>query len=75
MFKKEMEPKFQGITLFTTALCNLNCGYCYICKDTGGNLKKIDDDIAKDFETGEQIKQVLEIDPENRDNINNVKLV
>lgn len=46
-------------TVFTTALCNLNCAYCYICKDTNGNLKQIDNDIAKDFEEDKYIKQIL----------------
>ena len=46
-------------TVFTTALCNLNCGYCYICKDVNGGLKHIDEDIQKSFETNENIKSIL----------------
>ena len=44
-------------TLFTTALCNLNCAYCYICKDKDGNLKQIDDDIAREFANDSYINQ------------------
>ena len=46
-------------TLFTTALCNLNCAYCYICKDKDGNLKQIDDDIAREFANDSYINQIL----------------
>ena len=40
---------FKHCTLFTTALCNLNCSYCYICKDSEGGLHQIDKDIENDF--------------------------
>ena len=46
-------------TIFTTALCNLNCKYCYICKDSAGGLKYIDDDIVKSFEEKEFIQSIL----------------
>ena len=46
-------------TIFTTALCNLNCKYCYICKDTAGGLKHIDEDIIQSFENREFIKTIL----------------
>ena len=50
------------MTLFTTALCNLDCSYCYICKDTAGGLKQIDNDLKNDFKNCTQIKQVLDYD-------------
>ena len=46
MIENNEKIYFTNITLFTTALCNLNCGYCYICKDATGCLKQIDDDLA-----------------------------
>lgn len=49
-------------TLFTTALCNLNCAYCYICKDKNGGLQQIDNDLAKDFQENKYIKQLLDYD-------------
>lgn len=67
-------PHFSCLTIFTTALCNLNCSYCYICKDKNGGLKKIDDDIEKAFETGEYIKSVLDLDPGCKDSINEISL-
>ena len=30
MIENNEKIYFTNITLFTTALCNLNCGYCYI---------------------------------------------
>lgn len=44
-----IEP-LQELTLFTTALCNLQCTYCYICKDNNHALKKIDNDLARDWQ-------------------------
>lgn len=46
-------------TIFTTALCNLNCKYCYICKDSNGGLEIIDNDLKQDFDNLSQIQQVL----------------
>lgn len=66
--------KFNQMTLFTTALCNLNCSYCYICKDVAGGLQLIDKDIEKDFEEGNQIKQILEFDPSIRDSLEGITL-
>ena len=54
---------FEHCTLFTTSLCNLNCSYCYICKDVNGGLKNIDADIEKDFKEKKYIKQLLDYDP------------
>lgn len=54
---------FEHCTLFTTALCNLNCNYCYICKDSAGGLKVIDKDLEEDFKNRNQIKQILDYDP------------
>lgn len=50
---------FSQATIFTTALCNLNCKYCYICKDQAGGLKQIDQDIARSLQDGSYIKQIL----------------
>ena len=67
-------PNFSVVTLFTTALCNLNCGYCYICKDKDGNLKQIDDDIKEMFDTGQHIKQVLDVDPNIKYSLDTISL-
>lgn len=69
-----MKPCFEHMTLFTTALCNLNCKYCYICKDSAGGLDLIDKDIAEDFENGRQIQQVLDFDPSIKDTLKGVIL-
>lgn len=61
-------------TLFTTALCNLNCTYCYICKDKNGGLQQIDDDIAKDYEENKYIKQLLDYDPNLANTLNQITL-
>ena len=74
MIENNEKIYFTNITLFTTALCNLNCGYCYICKDATGCLKQIDDDLAKDFENGSQIKQVYDVDPEADKHIKHITL-
>jgi sulfatase maturation enzyme AslB (radical SAM superfamily) len=58
---------FSQATIFTTALCNLNCKYCYICKDQAGGLKQIDQDIARSLQDGSYIKQILDFG----DNIEN----
>lgn len=63
-----------NITLFTTALCNLNCGYCYICKDATGCLKDIDADLAQDFKENNQIKAVYDVDPKADEHINHITL-
>lgn len=65
---------FEHMTLFTTALCNLNCGYCYICKDKQGGLAQIDKDIEKDFENNAYIKQVLNYDPNLSNTITGITL-
>lgn len=72
--QQQPSPHFACITLFTTALCNLNCSYCYICKDKNGGLKKIDEDLEKMYETGEYIETVLDIDPEAKDYIKELSL-
>ena len=48
----------KACTVFTTALCNLNCSYCYICKDQNGGLKEIDKDIENSFNDKSLIKSV-----------------
>lgn len=67
-------PGFTSLTLFTTALCNLNCNYCYICKDVNGNLKKIDDDIEEMFENNQFIKQILDVDPNIENTLESISL-
>lgn len=69
-----MKPCFIEMTVFTTALCNLNCKYCYICKDKAGGLQYIDERIAKDFEEGNQIKNVLNFDPNIKDTLRSICL-
>lgn len=53
------------LTLYTTALCNLKCSYCYICKDNSNILKKIDDDIKEDWETDRYISRMKKDFPPN----------
>ena len=72
--KKGDSPQFSCITVFTTALCNLNCSYCYICKDKNGGLKQIDDDLQKCFDENFYIKQVLDIDPNCHNSIDTISL-
>lgn len=62
-------PEFSCLTVFTTALCNLNCSYCYICKDKNGGLKQIDEDIKKMFENGDYITSTLDINPNSKNSI------
>lgn len=69
-----MLEDIQSCTLFSTALCNLNCEYCYICKDAGGNLKKIDDDLASDWENNIYLKRLLELDPCIKNNLSMVEI-
>ena len=65
---------FEHCTLFTTALCNLNCHYCYICKDVAGGLKVIDKDLEEDFKNGTQIKQILDYDENISQNLKGITL-
>lgn len=51
-------PPLKTLTLFTTALCNLKCSYCYICKDNTNALKKIDNDILTDWKNGNYITRL-----------------
>lgn len=69
-----MKPNISHITLFTTALCNLDCSYCYICKDVAGGLAQIDKDLENDFIEGNQIKQTLEYDPNTVNTVTGVTL-
>ena len=62
------------MTLFTTALCNLDCKYCYICKDAAGGLKQIDKDLEDNFKSNIQIQQVLEYDKDIADNLTGITL-
>lgn len=70
----KQEPRFINLTLFTTALCNLNCSYCYICKDKAGGLQYIDEDIKNDFLQNKQIQQVLDFDPTIKDSLTEITL-
>ena len=38
---------FNKIILYDTALCNLNCSYCFISKNQG--LKEVDEELKKSF--------------------------
>lgn len=57
-----MNYEIKQVTLFTTALCNLNCSYCYICKDKNGNLKLIDNELKECWDNNIFIKQLLDFD-------------
>lgn len=61
-------------TLFTTALCNLNCHYCYICKDVQGGLHNIDKDIEEDFKNKKYITQLLEYDENIKNSLESIVL-
>lgn len=65
---------FESVTLFTSALCNLNCKYCYICKDKTGCLKQIDKDLEEDFKNRAQLKSVLNYHPKMKDNLCHITL-
>lgn len=67
-------PNISHIILFTSALCNLDCSYCYICKDKAGGLKQIDKDLENDFKNRQQIKQVLDYDPNTTNTITGITL-
>ena len=41
-------PHINYVTLYTAAVCNLKCEYCYICKNKG--LEIIDSELAKCYE-------------------------
>ncbi|WP_369297186.1 radical SAM protein [uncultured Neglectibacter sp.] len=70
----QLEP-LQEITLFTTALCNLKCTYCYICKDNSNALKKIDEDIRQDWEAHNYVSRLrTEMRQEDLDSIRNISL-
>lgn len=49
----------QNCTVFTTALCNLDCKYCYICKDKNGGLADIDKDIEEMLSSGKCLENIL----------------
>ena len=66
--------KFTAATLFTTALCNLNCSYCYICKDNSGCLKQIDDELAKDWEENKYLQAILEVDETTKESLDKITL-
>ena len=42
-----LPPKLTILNLYTAAICNLNCVYCYI--DKSPSLQKIDDILDKSF--------------------------
>ena len=62
------------ITLFTTALCNLNCSYCYICKDKQGNLKLIDDELVEHWNKDIFLNQILNFDPSVKETLETIEL-
>lgn len=69
-----IEP-LQSITLFTTALCNLKCSYCYICKDNLNSLAKMDQDIKNDWEQNNYISRLKRDFPKtDLNNINHISL-
>lgn len=69
-----MSVDINACTVFTTSLCNLNCDYCYIYKDKSGQLKKIDEDLEKDFANNQYIKQILDFDPNIANTLESVTL-
>lgn len=69
-----IEP-LQSITLFTTALCNLKCSYCYICKDNMNSLAKMDQEIKKDWEDNNYINRLKsDFSKTDLNNINHISL-
>lgn len=69
-----MMKDITSCTVFTTALCNLNCSYCYICKDKDGNLENIDKDLASDWESNAYIKQLLDLDENIKNQLTDIEL-
>lgn len=57
------QPMYSHCTLFTTALCNLQCKYCYICKDVNGGLRTIDKEIEEGFSSGKFLQQIIDLEP------------
>ena len=68
------EPHILCLTVFTTALCNLNCQYCYICKDEAGGLVNLDKEIEKMFENGDYITYSKLVDPDIGDHLTDISL-
>lgn len=64
----------ENMTVFTTALCNLNCKYCYICKDKKGGLQKIDELLEKDLKECKNIDVVLDYDNSIKDTLTSITL-
>lgn len=74
---KEFLPNqnLYSLTLYTTALCNLNCSYCYICKDNQNSLKKIDNDIKEDWENKNYLKRIQDqLSQQDRNSIQHISL-
>ena len=67
IFKETAPPlQLKSITLFTTALCNLSCDYCYICKADKSVFNIIDNDIAFDWDNDIYIKRLKSEFTENQ---------
>ena len=66
--------KIENMTVFTTALCNLNCKYCYICKDKTGGLQKIDNILQEELEQCKNIKNVLDYDEDIKNTLTSITL-
>jgi organic radical activating enzyme len=64
----------RACTVFTTALCNLNCSYCYICKDKNGGLALIDKDIEESFNNNEFINNIVNFDKDTKNTLEHVTL-
>ena len=66
--------EIKQVTLFTTALCNLNCSYCYICKDKQGNLKLIDDELKEHWDNDIFLNQLLHFDNSIQETLETIEL-
>lgn len=64
----------EACTVFTTALCNLNCSYCYICKDQNGGLAQIDKDLEQGFKERQYIKSILAFGENTQNTLHTISL-
>ena len=59
-----------NITLFSTALCNLKCNYCYINKCQ--NLKNVDNQIQENLKNS--FNQVIKYEPNIKNNLKTITI-
>lgn len=60
--KTETIKKFEHVEIFSSAICNLNCSYCYIPKVPA--LKEINKKILDELDNGSYIEKLKRISPD-----------